>query len=58
MSDLLYVLLTLASFAGLAMLVGVIDRYLTDDDPDDGPDDADVAHLPGAVAAATGQARS
>lgn len=48
MSDLLYVLLTLASFAGLAMLVGVIDRYLTDDDPDDGPDDA-FATVPSAA---------
>ena len=44
MSDLLYVLLTLASFAGLAMLTGVIDRYLTDPDPEpDEPADAVVA---------------
>lgn len=52
MSDLLYVLLTLASFAGLAMLTGVIDRYLTDPDPE--PDEPAAATAP-ATATATAE---
>ena len=40
MSDLIYVLLTLVCFAGLALLVGLIDRRLgsADTDPQDGPE--------------------
>ncbi|MER7557168.1 hypothetical protein [Nocardioides luteus] len=37
MLDLVYILITLVSFAGLAALVGVIDRRLDD------PSDTDVA---------------
>ncbi|MFE7227133.1 hypothetical protein ACFU7D_20225 [Nocardioides sp. NPDC057577] len=43
MSDLIYILLTLACFAGLALLVGLIDRRLGATDPDADPDaDPDV----------------
>ncbi|MEU6137146.1 hypothetical protein [Nocardioides sp. NPDC047086] len=42
MSDLIYILLTLACFAGLALLVGLIDRRLGS--PETATDDvADVA---------------
>ena len=34
-SDVLYLLLTLAAFALLALLVGVLDRRLTDDERSD-----------------------
>jgi hypothetical protein len=36
--DLIYILLTLACFAGLALLVGLIDRRLGATDPDADPD--------------------
>lgn len=40
MSDFLYVLVTLVSFAGLAVLVGVIDRRLAAADDLEEPTDA------------------
>ncbi|MFD4328436.1 hypothetical protein ACFWQC_27645 [Nocardioides sp. NPDC058538] len=40
MLDLVYILITLVSFAGLAALVGVIDRRLSD------PSDADTGATP------------
>lgn len=50
MSDLLYVVLTLACFAGLALLTGAIDRYLTDDPDPDGLDADDAPATAGATA--------
>ena len=40
MSDFIYVLVTLVSFAGLALLVGVIDRRLAAADDLEDPHDA------------------
>ncbi|MBC7277779.1 hypothetical protein [Nocardioides sp.] len=38
MSDLIYILLTLVCFIGLALLVGLIDRRLGSASTDPGPD--------------------
>ncbi len=45
--DLLYLLITLASFASLALLAGVVDRKLADDDLiDDATDDLLLTEVP------------
>ncbi|MFD7077093.1 hypothetical protein ACFV9G_22990 [Nocardioides sp. NPDC059952] len=55
MSDLIYILLTLACFTGLALLVGLIDRRLGATDPDADPDaDSDTDPDVGTAAEAAG----